>query len=50
MEVFILACLTACLLFSLIMACVQLIKIEKGVIDLNAIVEERVKKIYEGEE
>jgi hypothetical protein len=32
------------------MACVQLIKIEKGVIELNAIVEERVTKIYQEEE
>jgi hypothetical protein len=47
MEVFILACLSACLVFSLIMACVQLIRIEKNVLDITAIVEERVKRIYE---
>jgi hypothetical protein len=50
MEIFILACLSACLLFSLVMACVQLIKIEKSVIELTAIVEERVIKDYRADE
>jgi hypothetical protein len=50
MEVFILGCLSACLVFSLVMACVQLIKIEKNVIELNAIVEERVTKVYQTDE
>jgi hypothetical protein len=50
MEVFILGCLSTCLLFSLIMACVQLIKIEKNVIELTALVEERVIKLYKEDE
>jgi hypothetical protein len=50
MEVFILGCLSACLLFSLVMVCVQLIRIEKSVIELTAIVEERVRKVYQADE
>jgi hypothetical protein len=50
MEVFILGCLSACLLFSLIMGCVQVIRIEKSVLEITALVEERVNKFYQGEE
>jgi hypothetical protein len=47
MSVIILGCLTALLVISLLMVCVQCIKIEKSVLDLTDIVEERVLKMYE---
>jgi hypothetical protein len=50
METFILGCLSACLLFSLIMACVQLIKIEKGLVEIADFVEMRVTRFYKNED
>lgn len=49
MQVFILASLSACLLFSLVMACVQVIRIEKNILDLTALVEKRVTTLYKGD-
>jgi hypothetical protein len=50
MEAFILACLSACILFSLVMACVQLIKIEKGLLEITELVERRVTRLYKNED
>jgi hypothetical protein len=49
MAVFIFGGLTLCLIFFLIMVCVQCIGIEKEIIDLSELVEDRVVKLYNGE-
>jgi hypothetical protein len=48
MEIFILGSLSACLLFFLIMSCVSLIGIEKKIIDMVRLAEEKVTKLYQG--
>jgi hypothetical protein len=47
MIIFILVCLTICILFFLIVACVHCIKIEKNILDITDLVEEKVLKMYE---
>ncbi len=49
MEMFILGCLSACLLMFLVMACVNLISIEKKIVDTVRLVEKQVTGMYEEE-
>jgi hypothetical protein len=48
MELFILGSLSACLLFFLVMASVNLIGLEKKVEEAVRVVEQQVKKLYQG--
>jgi hypothetical protein len=47
MIVFILACLTACVLFFLVIVCVHCIKIEKNILEMTDLVEDKVLKMYD---
>ena len=49
MEIFILGCLSACLLIFLVMASVSLINMEKKIVDTVRVVEKKVKELYEEE-
>jgi hypothetical protein len=49
MEIFILGSLSACLLFFLLMSCVSLIGVEKKVMDMVRLAEEKVTRLYQGE-
>jgi hypothetical protein len=49
MHLFVLASLAFFLLFFLVMACVNVIGMERKIIDAVRITEDRVKKIYESE-
>jgi hypothetical protein len=49
MELLIFGGLTACLIFFLVMACVHCIGIEKDILEIAALVENRVTKLYKGE-
>jgi hypothetical protein len=49
MEFFVLACLSACVFFFLISACVNIINIEKKIKDTVDITEDAVVKLYNGE-
>jgi hypothetical protein len=47
MAIIVLGCLTAFLLFSLILICVHCIKMEKSILDITEVVESRVLEMYE---
>jgi hypothetical protein len=47
MGVFIMGCLTALLLVSLVTLCVHCIKLEKSVLDITGMVERRVLELYD---
>ena len=49
MPLFVLGSLSLCLLFFLVMACVNLIGIERKVVDVVRLTEAKVSKLYEGE-
>jgi len=49
MPLFVLASLTLCLLFFLVMACVNLIGMERKIIEAVHIAEAKVTKLYEGD-
>jgi hypothetical protein len=46
MELFILGSLSSCMLFFLVMTCINLIGIEKKIVDTVNIVEHEVKSLY----
>jgi hypothetical protein len=48
METLILGCLAASLIIFLISACIQCIGIEKDIIDLTDMADQRVNKLYKG--
>jgi hypothetical protein len=49
MEVFVVGCLSACLLIFLVMASVSLIGMEKKIVDTVRLVEKKVTEMYEEE-
>ena len=49
MEFFILACLSACVFFFLISACVNIINIEKKINEAVDLTESKVIELYNGE-
>jgi len=49
MELIVFGGLAACLIFFLVMACVQCISIENDIVELTALIEKRVTNLYKGE-
>jgi|GEM_PF-1710146 hypothetical protein len=49
MGIFIFGGLAVCLIFFLVTVCVQCITMEKDIVDLATLVENRVTKLYKGE-
>ena len=49
MALFVLGSLSPCLLFFLVMACVNLIGMERKIIEAVRLTEAKVSKLYEGE-